>query len=140
MSASDRPLVVGLAHVCYTVSNLQRALDFYCGTLGLTPAFEFVRPTGEKYGQYIHCGARNFIEIFVGELAERAEKQPYRHLCLEVADMPSAVAELRRRGVTVSEPKLGTDRSWQAWIDDPDGNRIELHAYTPESQQNNWLP
>jgi hypothetical protein len=31
------------------------------------------------------------------------------------------------------------DRSHQAWIVDPDGNRIELHGYTPESKQNGWL-
>jgi catechol 2,3-dioxygenase-like lactoylglutathione lyase family enzyme len=135
----DRPLIRGLAHVCYTVADLDRSLAFYCDTLGLTPAFAFIRPTGEKYGQYIHAGGRNFIEIFVGELAERAEKQPYRHLCLEVDDMEYTIAELGRRGVEVTGVKLGNDRSHQAWITDPDGNRIELHCYTPESKQNAWL-
>ena len=27
------------------------------------------------------------------------------------------------------------DRSLQAWLADPDGNRIELHQYRPESKQ-----
>jgi len=135
----DRSLIRGLAHVCYTVSDLERSLAFYCDTLGLTPAFEFIRPTGEKYGQYIHVGGRGFIELFQGELGELAEKQPYRHLCLEVADMEHTVSALRARGVEVSEIKTGTDRSLQAWISDPDGNRIELHGYTPESKQNGWL-
>jgi hypothetical protein len=35
----------------------------------------------------------------------------------------------------VGEVKMGSDHSWQAWLADPDGNRIELHAYTPESNQ-----
>jgi hypothetical protein len=35
----------------------------------------------------------------------------------------------------VGEVSLGSDQSWQAWLADPDGNRIELHAYTPESKQ-----
>ena len=30
---------------------------------------------------------------------------------------------------------MGGDNSWQAWTCDPDGNRIELHQYTPESKQ-----
>ena len=47
----------------------------------------------------------------------------------------ATVATLRERGLEVSDPKLGTDRSWQAWITDPDGNRIELHHYTAESKQ-----
>lgn len=135
----DRPLIRGLAHVCFTVSDLQRSLDFYCGTLGLQPAFEFVRPTGERYGQYIHVGGRAFIELFEGGVAERAEGQPYRHVCLEVDDIEEAVRRLQERGVAVTDVKVGNDRSYQAWISDPDGNRIELHGYTPESKQAPYL-
>ena len=132
-------IIKGLAHVCFTVSDLERSLDFYCNKLGLTPAFEFVDATRGKYGQYIHVGGRCFIEIFQGELGPRAEKQPYRHLCLEVADLERSVEALRARGVPVENVKVGNDRSWQGWIVDPDGNRIELHGYTPESKQNGWL-
>ena len=87
----DRPLIRGLAHVCFTVSDLQRSLDFY------------------------------------------------RHICLEVDDIEEAVRRLRERGVAVSDVKVGNDRSYQAWISDPDGNRIELHGYTPESKQAPYL-
>jgi predicted enzyme related to lactoylglutathione lyase len=45
------------------------------------------------------------------------------------------VAELRARGVEVSDPVLEMDHSWQAWLSDPEGNRIELHSYTPASWQ-----
>ena len=38
-------------------------------------------------------------------------------------------------GVTVTDKKLGSDNSWQAWLSDPDGNRIELHQYTAQSLQ-----
>lgn len=31
--------------------------------------------------------------------------------------------------------KLGMDNSWQAWITDPDGNRIELMEYGPSSME-----
>ena len=45
------------------------------------------------------------------------------------------MTELRAAGVEVTDSKLGFDKSWQAWLTDPDDNRIELHQYTPESQQ-----
>jgi glyoxylase I family protein len=138
-STTHAKIIRGLAHVCYTVSNLERSLAFYCGKLGLTPAFDFVDDAGHKYGQYIHVGGRGFIEVFQGELGERAEGQPYRHLCLEVADFDQAVADLQARGVEVTSIKQGKDHSMQAWIVDPDGNRIELHGYTAESKQNGWL-
>ena len=39
------------------------------------------------------------------------------------------------RGVEATDPKLGSDHAWQSWIKDPEGNAIELHAYTPQSWQ-----
>jgi len=52
-----------------------------------------------------------------------------------VEDIQTTVAELRSRALEVSDPVLGADHSWQAWLTDPDGVRIELHQYTPESLQ-----
>ncbi len=128
-------MIMGLAHVCFTVSDLDASQVFYCDKLGLRHAFDFVRDDGARYGMYLHVGGRNFVELFTGELAEPAEGQAYRHLCLEVDDMEAAAEELRRRGVEVSDVKLGGDQSYQAWLTDPDGNRIELHQYTPDSWQ-----
>jgi catechol 2,3-dioxygenase-like lactoylglutathione lyase family enzyme len=128
-------MVLGLAHVCFNVSDLNRALEFYSGKLGFKVAFEFHRPTGERYGVYLKTGTRTFIEIFQGTLNARAEKQSYGHICLEVDDVAGTVAELRAKGLELTEPKLGMDQAWQAWLADPDGNRIELHGYTPQSWQ-----
>ena len=128
-------MIFRLAHACFTVVDLDRTLDFYNGKLGLKTAFEFRREDGSRYGAYLKAGARNFLEFFQGTLAPRAEKQSYGHICLEVADVAQAVDELRAKGVEVSDPKLGMDHSWQAWLADPDGNRIELHGYTPKSWQ-----
>jgi glyoxylase I family protein len=128
-------MITGIAHACFTVSDLERSIAFYRDGLGLTPAFDFTDENGRRFGLYLHAGGRNFVELFQGQLGERAEGQSFRHICLEVDDIEATVAELRGRGVEVSDPKLGKDQSWQAWITDPDGNRFELHQYTPESWQ-----
>lgn len=128
-------MITGLAHACFTVADLDRALSFYRDGLGLKEAFDFVNEDGARYGIYLHLGGRNFIELFTGTLGEPAEKQSYKHICLEVDDIETTVASLRERGVEVSPIKKGKDQSYQAWITDPDGNRIELHHYTPESWQ-----
>ncbi|HAU36382.1 MAG TPA: lactoylglutathione lyase [Phycisphaerales bacterium] len=132
-------MIKGLAHVCFTVSDLAKSEAFYRDRLGLTTAFDFVRDDGTRFGVYLHVGGRCFLELFEGKLSARAEGQPYRHLCLEVDDIEGTVRELRVRGLEVSEPKLGSDQSWQAWISDPDGNRIELHHYTTASKQGPFL-
>ena len=132
-------MITGIAHVCYVVKDLDASIAFYRDKLGLTPAFDFINDKGERFGIYLHVGGRTFIELFVGDLAERAPKQSYQHLCLEVDDFDATVAELRSREVEVTNVNLGSDKSWQAWITDPDGNRMELHGYTPESKQGPWL-
>jgi catechol 2,3-dioxygenase-like lactoylglutathione lyase family enzyme len=132
-------MIKGLAHVCFTTADLAAAEAFYIQKLGMRHAFDFVRDSGQKYGTYLHVGERTFLELFTGELAERAEGQTYRHLCLEVDDVHRTIQELRAKGVQVGEPKMGRDKSWQAWLTDLDGNRIELHGYTPDSQQAPWL-
>ena len=128
-------MITGIAHVCFHTTDLERAIAFYQDGLGFQHAFDFVRDTGERHGCYLHMGGRNLIELFERPLGERADGQPFRHICLEVDEINATVAALRARGIETTEPKMETDMSWQAWITDPDGNRIELHQYTPESKQ-----
>ena len=131
-------MITGLAHACFNVSDLDRSLAFYRDTLGLIQAFEFKDKDGRRKGVYLQAGRRTFIELFLGN-PQPVKDASYRHICLEVDDMDDTVRTLREKGLTVSDPILGLDQSHQAWLTDPDGNRIELHAYTPASWQKPWL-
>ena len=128
-------MIRGIAHVCFTASNLEASIEFYQNKLGLGHAFDFINDAGKRFGVYLHAGGRGFVEMFQGEVGAPAQNPSYRHMCLEVENIQEAVKALKAKGVEVTAPKLGSDHSWQAWIADPDGNRIELHAYTPESKQ-----
>ncbi|MFD1504299.1 VOC family protein [Georgenia yuyongxinii] len=50
------------------------------------------------------------------------------HLVIQVDDLHAKVADLGAKGVQVEEPTSpdGSDDFWTAWLDDPDGHRIEL--------------
>jgi catechol 2,3-dioxygenase-like lactoylglutathione lyase family enzyme len=128
-------MIKGFAHLCFTVSNLDSAIAFYEGKLGFRHAFDFINDRGERFGVYLHIGGRSFVELFQGEVGAPPEKPAYRHFCLEVEDIEATAAAFRAQGMEVSQVKRGADRSWQAWLADPDGNRIELHAYTEQSKQ-----
>ena len=128
-------MIKALAHVCFTVKDLVVSERFYGGLLGMPVAFEFKSAERGRWGLYLRAGPRSFIELFTGEPGAVPAQGSYRHLCLEVDDLAREVARLRAAGLTVTDPKRGMDLSWQAWITDPDGNRIELHEYTPESWQ-----
>ena len=132
-------MITGLAHVCFVVKSLEASIAFYGGALGMSPAFEFINEQGKRFGIYLHAGGRNFIELFEGTPDLPDGKPSFQHICLEVDDIQGTVATLQERGVEVSPITLGSDRSWQAWLTDPDGNRIELHGYTAESRQAPWV-
>ena len=128
-------MIKEFAHICFNVRDLDVSIGFYVNVLGLTKAFDFVRDSGERYGVYLKIGRRSFVELFrTGEIVP-ADKASYRHMCLEVGDLKAVVASLRDKGVNVTDAKMGLDNSWQAWLSDPDGNRIELHEYTAASWQ-----
>ncbi|MBM4148891.1 MAG: VOC family protein [Lentisphaerae bacterium] len=133
-------MIKGLAHVCFRVKDLSVSEDFYAHKLGLKRAFDFRKPSGEIFGIYFYAGARNFIELFAGGPPTPAGPSSFQHFCLEVDAFHDFVGTLRERGVEVTGTKLGDDGAWQGWITDPDGNRIELHCYTPESRQLPFLP
>jgi lactoylglutathione lyase/glyoxylase I family protein len=128
-------MICRLAHVCLHVSNLQASLDFYEGVLELPRKFQF-RKGEQLYGAYLEVGPRNYIELF-----ERPGLAPQNtgivHFCLETPDIDEAIRTLEQKSVEHTEKKLGADNSWQIWVTDPDGNRIELHQYTDESSQLN---
>ena len=128
-------MIKALAHTCYTVRDLDASIDFYSKKLGLPVAFDFVNDQGSRYGVYLHAGGRSFIELFIGEPGKPSPNQSYGHCCFEVDDINATVAELRECGVEAEDPRFECDKSWQSWISDPDGNRIELHQYTPQSLQ-----
>jgi len=132
-------MIKSLAHLCFTVRNLKTSEGFYNDKLGLRTAFDFINDKGVRFGVYLHVGGRSFIELFQGKVGAAAPDQTFKHFCLEVEDVAVAVQTLRGRGVEVTDPKMGSDGSWQAWLADPDGNKIELHGYLPGSKQTPWL-
>ena len=99
---------------------------------------------GKPFGYYFECGNTTFIEFFDqkmavemwgGKVEELHIGTRYKHFCLEVTGLDEFCKDLKSKGVNVSEITIGMDHSRQAWIADPDGNRIELMEYGPSSLQ-----
>ncbi|SRR5258708_3355926 len=136
-------MITDIGHIAFRVTNLQRALDFYCSKLGFTEAFRL-----EKEGQpspwivYIQIAPGSFIELFPDQqdgsetLPTRDPQASYKHFCLLVDDMSTTLHELAARGLAISgSPIQGLDSNLQYWINDPDGNPIELMQIMPNSPQ-----
>jgi lactoylglutathione lyase len=130
--------VSAIAHIAIRVKDVPRTLDFYVGQLGMREMMRLDRD-GRLWLLYLRVTDNQFLEVFsegVGERAAEREAVGYNHLCLEVADIDVALRELADAGVPLArEKQMGQDGNWQAWIEDPDGHRIELMQMMPDSLQ-----
>lgn len=124
-------MIKQIAHICINTSDLRETERFYGEALGLEKKFEFVRHDA-PFGFYLDLGNGTFIEVFRGETAPEGN---IRHVAIQVEDLGGLVQRIRDCGYDVTDPKMGADHSWQAWVTDPNGVRIEFHEYTPESRQ-----
>jgi lactoylglutathione lyase len=136
-------MITGIGHVAFRVTNLQRALDFYCNKLGFIEAFRLERE-GEPspWIVYIQITPGSFIELFPdpqeapGTLPARDPQASYKHVCLLVDNLSATLSDLAARGLEISAfPIEGLDSNLQYWINDPDGNPIELMQIMPNSPQ-----
>ncbi|MBZ9918272.1 MULTISPECIES: VOC family protein [unclassified Mesorhizobium] len=123
-----------LAHVCIFANDLDETRRFYEDVLGIDIQFNFLRD-GKIFGFYLNCGGRSHIEVFHKEGARFSETNQINHFCLEVEDIDAAIAHIASRGVEVTAKKLACDDTYQAWLRDPDGVKIELFEYTGKSAQ-----
>lgn len=129
--------IVDLGHPAFACHDLDTTLDFYA-KLGIKESFRLLHLDGSVMLVYLHVGGDRFIEVFPGGPSpeERAGRQSFMHICLAVDDLRTTVEDIRQQGIHIDvEPQMGLDFNLQAWIADPDGNKIELMEYSARSPQ-----
>ncbi|HEY6624580.1 MAG TPA: VOC family protein [Acidimicrobiales bacterium] len=112
-----RPL--GVDHVAINVDDVPGAVAFYTDVLGLSLRTD--RPDLGIDGAWLDAGGQQ-VHLLEAPLPQNLGQ----HLSLLVSDVDNAVAELRGRGVSVSEA-MGVGHDRQAFLADPSGNGVELH-------------
>jgi glyoxylase I family protein len=123
-----------IAHVCIFARDLEATAKWYREVLGFDIAFNFSKD-GKPFGYYLDAGGGSYVEVFLKPEAEFAETDRINHICFEMVDLDAALAHFDTLGVTYRPKKLGVDETWQSWITDPNGTKIELFQYTGKSAQ-----
>ena len=107
-------------HVAIIVRNIEQALVFYRDTLGITPSEIKEVPTEQVRIAFLPMGGPGGSEIELIEpttpdssLARFLEKrgEGLHHICLEVADIDAALAEMQQKGALVldKQPRIAAE-------------------------------
>jgi len=131
--------IVGLrfGHVAFRVRDLEASIAWYARAFGARELFRATRDDGGVQLVYLEFAPGQTIELFPnGKNAVEPPPDPlgYAHYCLLVDDLAAALAHLAALGVEpAAPPRTGRAGQQLAFVEDADGNRIELMQIPPES-------
>ena len=121
--------ITGLDHIVLRTTDIERALDFYLGTLGLAPVRVDEWRADEVGFPSVRVNDSTIIDLFAVE--SRPADSALDHFCLvvEPLDWENEI----RNGLRVLQgpvSRYGARGDAQSvYVADPDGNEIELRNY-----------
>jgi catechol 2,3-dioxygenase-like lactoylglutathione lyase family enzyme len=133
--------ITELDHIVLNVSDIDRALQFYCEVLGLQPERVDEFRAGKVGFPSVRINRDTIIDLF-----PMREQDPnitggekaggnLNHFCLvvEKEDFSGLTDYLRERGVTIREGPISRwgarGRAISVYFLDPEGNEIEIRCY-----------
>ena len=128
-----------LGHINFKTRDLRASIAFY-ETLGFQNFLELTDEDGKAWIVYLKFDDNLYLELTGGGVARSPGPEPtgFNHMCITVDNMDTALAELDAAGIKLMHAfvdKKGLDNNRGAWIEDPDGNRIELMEMAPDCVQ-----
>jgi lactoylglutathione lyase len=131
--------ISGIGHVAIKVTDLDRSLAYYVGKLGFSEMLRLKKDDGSVWLVYLRITDAQYLEVFPGAENDRApgwNANGLNHVCLTVDDLDEVLTDVAAAGLKLLLPlKTAVDGNRQAWLEDPDGNRIELMEMAPASLQ-----
>ena len=119
-AANDAIRLKNINHITYNVKNKELALEWYQDILGLQQIPKMV-DADHLYWLQLPSGAMVHIIENVD-----APSAPSHHTAFEVDDLDAARDAVMAKGVDVTEIQTRNDGQRACYLNDLDGNRIEL--------------
>ena len=118
--SDDSIRLKNINHITYNVRNKDAALKWYTEVLGLKQIPKMV-DSDRLYWLQLPSGAM----VHIIENAD-APSAPSHHTAFEVDDLDAARDAMVGKGLEVTEIHTRHDGQRACYLEDPDGNRIEL--------------
>ncbi|TDC10945.1 VOC family virulence protein [Streptomyces sp. 8K308] len=126
--------ITGLDHLVLNTDDPERALDFYCGTLGLDPVRVERWRAGEVPFPSVRVSAHTIIDL----IPRRRGESNVDHFCLvvEPLDWQDVIDSGRFDVVEGPVDRFGARGTGiSLYVRDPDGNTVELRWYPEDAAQ-----
>ena len=130
MRGTDVDLKIGkLGQVAFSVSDVDRAVDFYQDKLGLTL---LMRP--HESMAFFEVGG---VRLYLQKAATPEEVERWSTLYFDCADIAAAAEALKAKGVELfAAPRRVTEQPaydlWMLFVKDPDGHLVGIEAKAPK--------
>lgn len=132
-AASPQKKAVGLTlnHFGLYVQNMDESTKYYTENYGFRKAFSFTDGAGHPV-VYLQMDRSTFLEMTP---ADKDHPAGFSHAGILSEDLESTVSALQKKGLKVEDVHLGGTKALISNTLDPNGVRLELLAYPPESLQ-----
>ena len=116
-----------VGRVCVTVSDTDRAIDFYVDTLGFEKVVDVPMGEGMRWVEVAVAGAPTTIALAPPPQGTEAGGSQ-TGICLDTSDVDADHATLKEAGVDVDESvsRYGDPVPPMFWLRDPDGNSLMI--------------
>ena len=124
-------MLKGVDHVDLVVSDMDRAIAFYTGELGLRISHDGRPDGGGRKHTFLGDDTASFLalEEDPGFQVEGSGKQRLGHLAFAVDDVEAVRAELSRRGVAITGQRADEDGNAKSYyFSGPDGVHLEIYG------------
>src|ERR1700730_279570 len=128
----DQNTGLRLNHFGIYVRDIDASMNFFTKTMGFREAFSLKDKDGKPTLAYLQINRDTFLE-----LAPATADRPVgvSHVGLWADDLKQTVTVVRERGVKMDDPKAGSTKAPLTNMIEPNGVKLELLEYPPESLQ-----
>ena len=119
--------VRGINHVTFAVSDLDRSIDFYQNTLGMSVKKNF------GSGAYLEAG-NDWICLSLDPNAKSKAETDYTHVAFDVDDMNFDILKSKLCAQRACKWKENKSEGRSFYFLDPDGHKLEIHVGSLQSR------
>jgi catechol 2,3-dioxygenase-like lactoylglutathione lyase family enzyme len=122
--------IIGIAHIAFRVSNLDREVAFL-GKLGYQESFAITN-AGKTSEVFVKINDRQFIELY----PQTDPKQPlgWMHVCFEAGDLDALIKYYDSTGLKAAPVRKAAAGNLISSTNDPEGRVTEFTQYMPGSR------